>query len=106
MRHVAVGALQVSVVICAEWSASSIRSTSSEIPCGCPCGAFTRLTDGFSAKWDNHAAMVAYTSCIATFGRVHHTLRCTPATEALLSDHVWSIEEMIGLSDRRTSEAA
>ena len=40
------------------------------------------------------------------FCRAYGSLRVTPCDEALLSDHVWSIEEMIGLLDRRSAEAA
>jgi hypothetical protein len=39
-------------------------------------------------------------------GRVHQTLRVTPAMEAGLSDSVWSLEKMIGLLDRPSAEAA
>ena len=60
---------------------------------------FTRLTNGFSKKFLNHAAavnlyMMPYNRC-----RVHQTLRCTPAMQAGVSDHVWDIEEIIGLMD-------
>ena len=33
------------------------------------------------------------------FGRVHQTLRVTPAMEAGIADHVWTIEEIVGLLD-------
>ncbi len=56
---------------------------------------FTRLTNGFSKKFENHAAMVAIHSVYYNFARIHKTLRCTPAQEADLSDHVWSLEEII-----------
>lgn len=58
---------------------------------------FTRLTNGFSKKLENHAAMVALYSMYYNFGRVHQTLRVTPAMEAGIADHVWSIEEIVGL---------
>lgn len=58
---------------------------------------FTRLTNGFSKKLENHAAMVALYFMYYNFGRVHQTLRVTPAMEAGVSDHVWSIEEIVGL---------
>ena len=66
----------------------------------------TRLTNAFSKKLENHAHEVAVHFAYYTFCRVHQTLRVTPAMEALLSDHVWSIEELIGLLDRRSAEAA
>ena len=40
------------------------------------------------------------------FARVHKTLRVTPAMEAGLANHVWSIEEIVGLLDRRNAVAA
>ena len=58
---------------------------------------FTRLTNGFSKKLENHGHAVAlyfmhYNSC-----RVHKTLRVTPAMEAGLTDHVWEMDELINL---------
>ena len=58
---------------------------------------FTRLTNGFSKKLENHAAMVSLYFMFYNFGRVHQTLRVTPAMEAGIADHVWSIEEIVGL---------
>ena len=60
---------------------------------------FTRLTNGFSKKVENHAAMVSLYFMYYNFGRVHQTLRVTPAMEAGIADHVWSIEEIVGLLD-------
>jgi hypothetical protein len=59
---------------------------------------FTRLTNGFSKKIDNHAHMVALHFLYYNFGRVHKTLRVTPAMEAGLVDHVWSLEEIAELA--------
>jgi len=61
---------------------------------------FTRLTNGFSKKLDNHAHMVALHFLYYNFGRVHKTLRVTPAMEAGLADHVWSFEEIAGLLEQ------
>lgn len=58
---------------------------------------FTRLTNAFSKKLENHAAMVALYFMYYNFGRVHQTLRVTPAMEAGIADHIWSIEEIVGL---------
>jgi hypothetical protein len=58
---------------------------------------FTRLTNGFSKKLENHAATVALYFMYYNFGRVHQTLRVTPAMEAGIADHVRSIEEIVGL---------
>ena len=58
---------------------------------------FRRLTNAFSKKVENHAAAVALYFMYYNFGRVHQTLRVTPAMEAGIADHVWSIEEIVGL---------
>jgi IS1 family transposase len=58
---------------------------------------FTRLTNAFSKKVENHAYQVALHFMYYNFCRIHQTLRCTPAMEAGVSDHVWSIEEIAGL---------
>ena len=56
---------------------------------------FTRLTNGFSKKVENHAASVALHFMHYNFVRVHKTLRVTPAMEAGLTDHIWTVEEML-----------
>ncbi|MBI2202474.1 MAG: IS1 family transposase [Candidatus Rokubacteria bacterium] len=61
------------------------------------CRRFTRLTNAFSKKLDNHKAAVALHFMHYNFARIHQTLRVTPAMEAGVSDHVWSIEEIVGL---------
>lgn len=58
---------------------------------------FTRLTNAFSRKVENHAAMVELYFMWYNFGRVHQTLRVTPAMETGISDHVWSVEEIVAL---------
>jgi len=60
---------------------------------------FTRLTNAFSKKVDNHKAAVALHYMHYNFARIHQTLRVTPAMEAGVSDHVWSLEEIVGLLD-------
>jgi IS1 family transposase len=60
---------------------------------------FTRLTNGFSKKFENHAHAVALHSMYYNIGRVHKTLRVTPAMEAGIADHVWSLEEIAALMD-------
>ena len=62
---------------------------------------FTRLTNGFSKKVGNHRAAVAHYN----FARIHKTLRVTPAMEAGISDHVWSIKEIVGLLDQPGASA-
>jgi hypothetical protein len=58
---------------------------------------FTRLTNAFSKKLENHAAMVAPYFMFYNFDRVHQTLRVTPAMGAKIADPVWSIEEIVAL---------
>jgi hypothetical protein len=66
---------------------------------------FTRLTNAFSKKIENHAAAVAIWFTYYNFCRVHQTLRVTPAMEAGIGDHVWSIDEMCALLPDRISSA-
>lgn len=58
---------------------------------------FTRLTNAFSKKLDNHRHAVSLFYMYYNFGRVHQTLRGTPAMATDVSDHVWSMEEIAGL---------
>ena len=58
---------------------------------------FTRLTNAFSKKLENHGHAVALYFMHYNFCRIHKTLRVTPAMEAGLTDHVWTLEELIGL---------
>jgi len=59
---------------------------------------FTRLTNAFSKKIENHVAALALHYMHYNFCRIHQTLRITPAMAAGLSDHVWSVEELIKLA--------
>ena len=56
---------------------------------------FTRLTNGFSKKLENLKAAVSLFMAWYNFVRVHQTLRVTPAMEAKLTDHVWTIRELL-----------
>jgi hypothetical protein len=58
---------------------------------------FTRLTNAFSKKLENLEHAVALHYMHYNFCRIHQTLRVTPAMEAGVADHVWSIEEIIHL---------
>ncbi len=60
---------------------------------------FTRLTNAFSKKVENHAAAVALYFTWYNFGRVHQTLKMTPAMAAGVADHTWSVEELLSLLD-------
>jgi hypothetical protein len=68
---------------------------------------FTRLTNAFSKKFENHCHMVSIYHAYYNFCRVHQTLRITPAMEAGLSDHVWSLLELASLlKDKELAAAA
>jgi len=56
---------------------------------------FTRLTNGFSKKWENHWAATSLWYCWYNFGRVHKSLRTTPAMAAGIANHVWSVRELL-----------
>ena len=58
---------------------------------------FTRLTNAFSKKIENHVAAIALHYMHYNFCRIHQTLRVTPAMQAGVANHVWSIQELIGL---------
>lgn len=59
---------------------------------------FTRKTNGFSKKIENHAYAVALHFMYYNFARIHKTLRITPAMAGGISKHVWSLEEIIQLT--------
>lgn len=56
---------------------------------------FTRLTNAFSKKLENLKAAVALHFAHYNFIRVHSTIRVTPAMEAGITDHIWSIRDLI-----------
>lgn len=56
---------------------------------------FTRLTNAFSKKWENHWAAIACWFAFYNFCRVHKSLRVTPAMAAGIADHVWSVRELL-----------
>ncbi len=56
---------------------------------------FTRRCNGFSKKLENHRAAVSLHVAWYNFCRVHESLRVTPAMDAGITDHVWSIEELV-----------
>ena len=61
---------------------------------------FTRLTNGFSKKLENHVHMVALYTVFYNFTKIHKTLRVTPAMQAGLTDHVWSMEDIVRLLEQ------
>jgi hypothetical protein len=67
---------------------------------------FTRLTNGFSKKIENHAHAIALHYMHYNFCRVHQTLRVTRAMEAGLTDHVWTLSELVGLLQAKVQGVA
>jgi IS1 family transposase len=67
---------------------------------------FTRLTNAFSKKLENHVAMLALFHMHYNFCRIHQTLRVTPAMEAGISSHPWSVAEIVTLTNAREAIAA
>lgn len=55
----------------------------------------TRLTNGFSKKWDNLKAALALYFAYYNFCRIHSSIRCTPAMESGLTGHVWTLRELL-----------
>ena len=60
---------------------------------------FTRLTNAFSKKIDNHRYAIAMHYMYYNFVRIHQTLRTTPAMAAGVTDRLWDIEDMVALLD-------
>ncbi len=58
---------------------------------------FTRLTNAFSKKLENHVASIALHYMHYNFCRIHQTLRVTPAMEAGIANHVWGLSELVAL---------
>ena len=62
---------------------------------------FTRLTNAFSKKFENHMHMVALYTVWYNFIRIHKTLRVTPAMQAGLSKTVWDMDDLVRIMDER-----
>jgi hypothetical protein len=60
---------------------------------------YTRPTNAFSKKVYNQETVVALHFMHYNFGRIHKTLRVTPAMEAGVSDHLWSLSEIAALAN-------
>jgi hypothetical protein len=67
---------------------------------------FTRLTNGHSKKIENHCHALAIHYVHYNFARKQAALKATPAMVAGLSDHVWTIEAIVGLLDAQEGKAA
>jgi len=60
---------------------------------------FTRLTNGFSKKVENHMHAIAIHYMYYNFVRIHKSLRCTPAMAAGVTEHLWEIRDIVALLD-------
>jgi IS1 family transposase len=68
---------------------------------------FTRLTNAFSKKLENHIHALSIYFMHYNFVRIHQTIRCSPAMEAGVTDKLWSLEDMVAMIDEgQTSNAA
>jgi hypothetical protein len=56
---------------------------------------FTRLTNAFSKKWENHWGAVALWFTYYNFCRRHQSLRMTPAMAAGITNHIWEVKELL-----------
>jgi len=65
---------------------------------------FTRLTNAFSKKLENHAHMVALYALWYNFVRIHKTLRTSPAMAAGIEKRLWSMEDVVALVDARSAK--
>ncbi len=65
---------------------------------------FTRLTNGFSKKVENHGHMLALWFMYYNFARIHQTLRITPAMAAGVTKRLWSVEDIAALLDGEISK--
>jgi len=66
---------------------------------------FTRLTNGFSKKLENHFYTVALHMMYYNFVRIHKSLRMTPAMAAGVTDHLWGVEDLVALLNSTTTVA-
>ena len=65
---------------------------------------FTRLTNGFSKKFDNHVHALALYFAFYNFCRIHKTLRMSPAMAAGITDTLWSLEDIVAKIDAMAPE--
>jgi IS1 family transposase len=67
---------------------------------------FTRLTNGFSKKFENHCHAISLHMMYYNFVRIHQTIRCTPAMAAGVTDRLWNMMDLVGLIESAECEAA
>ena len=71
---------------------------------------YTRLSDGFSRKMENHTAATALNYFSYNFIKIHRTLRTSPAMASGVTDRLWSVKDLVALweayEQRRAERAA
>ena len=67
---------------------------------------YTRLTNAFSKKLENHAAATAIHFLYYNFARIHRTVRTSPAQAAGVTETLWSIRDIVTLLEEREAVAA
>ncbi len=60
---------------------------------------FTRLTNAFSKKWENHMHAISFYFMVYNFVKIHKTIKTTPAMEAGVTDFLWSMEDIVMMSE-------
>jgi hypothetical protein len=69
-----------------------------------PKRRYTRLSNGFSRKLENHAAAAALNYFACNFIEIHRTLRTSPAMAAGVTDRLWSVEDLVALWEAYRAE--
>ena len=67
---------------------------------------YTRLTNGFSKKLENHAAATAIHFMYYNFARIHRTIRMAPAMAAGVTETLWTVRDIVGLLEEREAQEA
>ena len=60
---------------------------------------FTRLTNAFSKKLENHMHAVSFYFMVYNFVKIHKSIKTTPAMEARVTDFLWSMEDIVLMSE-------
>ena len=60
---------------------------------------FTRLTNAFSRKLENHMHAVSFYFMVYNFVKIHSAIKTTPAMEAGVTDFLWSMEDIVVMAD-------
>ena len=60
---------------------------------------FTRLTNAFSKKIENHMHAISFYFMVYNFVKIHSSVKCSPAMAAGVTDTLWSIEDIVTMAD-------